>query len=188
MTLPRALTLHKTAAGYRLFSQPVDELKTLRAATHTWKAEAFSGETTAALPSGFSAGQLELVLEFEPEAGSAADFGVELSNAGGERYRIGYDAARRQFYSDRTMAGNAAFSEKFARAIHTAPRLSNEKIVRFHLFFDASSAELFADGGATTLTDIFFPGEVFNHLKCYAGKGRVKWRRGDVYALKRIWP
>lgn len=187
MTLPRALTLEKTVEGYRLFSQPVRELAALRVKTLTLEPGEIQRHLDLTQKTGLSPAQMELTLEFEPQPGSVADFGVELSNSKGERYRVGYDAAKNQFHSDRTRAGQHAFSEKFAAAVHMAPRLSTDKTVRFHLFFDVASAELFADSGATVLTDIFFPGAVFDAAKIYVEKGGVKLSNGEVHILKSVW-
>lgn len=187
MTLPRALSLKKTEQGYRLFSQPVRELQALRSATHAIESTEIAGTLDLTAQLAASPALLELELEFELPDGEPADFGAELSNSKGELYRIGYNAATNQFYSDRTKAGDFSFSEKFAATVHTAPRLSTDRTIRLHLFFDAASAELFADGGATAMTEIFFPGEDFNQVKLYAEKGRVKLLKGVGYSLKRIW-
>lgn len=187
MTLPRTLVLNKTGEGYRIFSQPVRELQALRSASYEIGSAEIAGVLDLDQQLGSSAGQLELVLEFEWIDGASPDFGVELSNEKGGVYRIGYQAAGGQFYSDRTRAGDNSFSEKFATAVHTAPRLSTGKVIRFHLFFDAASAELFADGGATVLTDIIFPGENFNQVKIYSNNGKVKLLKGEGYVLKSIW-
>ncbi len=186
-TLPRELRLKKTSEGYRIFTQPVKELQALRTASHKIERAAVAGVLDLTPQLGFSPVQMELILEFEYEAGAPADFGIELSNAKGEQYRIGFDAAAKQFYSDRTKAGHLSFSDKFGAKPHVAPRFSKDKTVRFHLFFDVASAELFADGGTTVLTDIFFPGEDFNQVKIYAWKGKVKVLNGDAYSLKSIW-
>lgn len=187
MTLPRALSLNKTEQGYRLFSQPVRELTVLRGNSRELEAMEISSALDLTKKTGLSPAQMELTLEFEPLGGAPADFGVELSNNKGQRYRIGYNAAKNQFYSDRTRAGDHAFSEKFAPKVHVAPRLSAEKTLKFHLFFDAASAELFADSGATVLTDIYFPGEAFDSAKIYTEKGKVKMMKGGAWALKGIW-
>lgn len=187
MTLPRVLILKKTSEGYRLFSQPAGELKTLRTASQKLEPTEISGTLDLTQQTGFSNGLLELTLDFEPEDGSTADFGVELSNLKNERYRIGYDAASKQFYSDRTKAGGVSFSTKFAEKVHVAPRLSADRTVRFHLFFDVASAELFADDGGTILTDIFFPSEIFSSIKVYSEKGKVRLIAGESHVLKSIW-
>jgi fructan beta-fructosidase len=165
----------------------VQELETLRAGAKKIEAAEIAGTLDLTQQPGFLSSQLELVLDFQLPEDAATDFGVELSNEKGERYRIGYDAATNLFYSDRTQSGDLAFSEKFASKVHTAPRLSKDKTVRFHLFFDVASAELFADGGSTVMTDIFFPSEYFTSVKIYTANSKVKLLNGQVWTLNSIW-
>jgi fructan beta-fructosidase len=180
-TLPRALILKNTPVGYRLFSQPVKELEALRAqATELPHLEVADTYEIA----GFNPAQSEFLLHFTLPQGGGGRFGVELSNARGERYRVGYDPAKNQFFSDRTKAGEAAFSKDF---VHTAPRFSTEKTVQLHLFFDVASCELFADGGAAAMTDIFFPGEVFTQAKLFSEGGKPVSVQGKAWQLKGIW-
>jgi len=187
-TIPRTLTLRKTGEGYRMFSEPVKELQDLRASARRLESAELQGllditdQIGAASPT-----QMELVLDFELPAGAYPDFGVQLSNSKGEQYRVGYNAAAKQFYSDRRNTGDISFSDKFARSSHTAPRLSEDQTIRMHLFIDASSAELFADGGATVLTDIFFPGEDFDQIAVYSEKGSVKLLKSEAFRLRSIW-
>lgn len=183
MTLPRTLELKKVGGVYRLFSWPVRELQTLRNKTVALAATDIRDSLPLRLPAGFSPAQLELALEFEP-LDAAADFGIELSNDKGQRYRIGYNGSARAYYSDRTSSGATGFSPKFAIRPHSAPRLSDDKLVRMHVFFDVASAELFADEGVTALTDIFFPGEDFKQVKIYVEKGTVRLLKGNAYGLR----
>lgn len=185
-TLPRSLILKKTGEGYRIFSQPVKELEALRSTSKKIESTEITSSLDLTQVLGFSPSQTEMVLDFETED-TAANFGVELSNSKGQRYRIGYDAAARQFYSDRTQSGDLSFSEKFGAKVHTAPRISRDKNIRFHLYFDVASAELFADGGATVITDIFFPAQDFTSVKIYAEKGKVKLANGEAWRLNSIW-
>jgi fructan beta-fructosidase len=187
MTLPRDLRLLATPNGHRIASWPAPELLQLRTATHPLKSVLVDGRTELALPAGVAAAQTELELEWElPENGSG-EFGVELSNSLGETYRIGYNIENQQFYSDRRNAGKKDFSEKFAAGLHLAPRIGNDKVLRMRLYLDAASVEMFADNGATALTDIFFPNEDFQRITLYAEKGSVKFNGGKVYPLRRIW-
>lgn len=191
-TLPRVLTLRKTAVGYRLFSEPVKELEALRQQHKTLEPTTVhqlgaNFELAPNLLDSISPAQMELVLDIEPSAN--ARFSVELSNPKGEVYRIGYDAKANQFFSDRTKAGDHSFSPDFAKQPSVAPRISTDKTVRLHLFFDAASAELFADGGATVMTEVFFPSEGlrFNKLRLVAEGGEVKVLEGEAWGLGRIW-
>lgn len=58
-----------------------------------------------------------------------------------------------------------------------------------HLIFDQASAELFGDDGATVVTDIYFPSEVFDQISLYQETtGGVRLLGGKLYPLNRIWP
>lgn len=185
-TIPRELTLHPTPAGLRLFSTPVRELAKLHGKTGITVGLTLDGDYDLSKKLGFSPSQMEVDLEVE--LGDAmVNFGIELSNTKGERYRIGYDAATKQFFSDRTLAGKKAFSNIFANKVHVAPREIDSKTVSMRLFFDRSSAELFADGGATVLTDLYFPNEDFTQVKLFAEKGAVQVKNVMFYELKSVW-
>jgi fructan beta-fructosidase len=67
---------------------------------------------------------------------------------------------------------------------HTAPRVSNGKTLRLHLFFDVASCKLFADGGEVVMTEIFFPSEDFSSLKLYGKDGTVKVKRAAFFEVK----
>ena len=133
------------------------------------------------------AGLAEVTLELQLPDGAAGSVGVELSNSLGETYRIGFDAAKNQFFSDRRNAGDASFSDAFAAGLHTAPRLSADGTLRLHLFIDVSSAELFADNGASVMTEIFFPSEPFNKIGVFAEGEGFRVISGEVSELKRAW-
>lgn len=186
-TLPRELVLKNTAAGYRLFTQPARELESIRAKTAALPATEISDASALTPQLDFSPAMSEMVLDFDLTDATATHFGVELSNTKGETYRIGFDKAKNQFFSDRTKAGDASFSKTFATGVHTAPRSAMDKTVRLHLFFDVASAELFADNGATVMTELFFPAEVFGQVKLFAEGGKVKLTKGNAWQVQRIW-
>lgn len=184
MTLPRSLELKKTPAGYRVFSQPVKELQSLRDKTFMLEKTSLNGDQDLSGKLGFSPTLSEVELEFTLPTNASGTYGVTLSNSKNEQYRIGYDASKKQFFSDRLKAGKSDFSPKFAQEIHYAPRMVDGNTVRLHIFFDVASAELFADGGATVMTEIFFPNEDYQKLGVF-GKGAGV--SGKIYSLKRIW-
>lgn len=187
MTLPRQLTLRNTAQGLRLFAQPVRELEHLRQKNYSVAPAVLSGELELTRQLGFPPTLMEAVLEVECPEGPAAGFGIALSNDQGEEYRVGYDAASMQFYSDRTKAGESGFSTVFAEGRVLAPRIETGPVVRLHLFFDVASCELFADDGATAMTEIFFPHKDYDRVKLFAAGGKVKLLKSEFYELKSIW-
>lgn len=185
MTLPRTLSLKSTEKGLKLVSNPVKELDILRGKLDiAITPQTIEGETKpkTTLKKTVSGG--ELLLEFEK--GSAADFGVKISNSKGEYVLIGFDKTANQYYIDRTQSGKSSFSKDFAGK-HFAPRFSNANTIKMRLIFDRSSVELFADDGLTVMTDVFFPNEDFNEASFYALGGKVVLKSGKAYPLKGIW-
>ncbi|TAE61260.1 MAG: glycoside hydrolase family 32 protein [Bacteroidetes bacterium] len=177
-TLPRTLSLRQTEGGLRLSSMPVRELEKLRSEAHPLAAMTLSGEKT--LP--VSGPLLELDLEWETGDTPPVTFGLKLFNSLGEEVRIGYRTIDNQYFIDRSKAGKSAFSDNFA-GLHIAPRQVSGNRYTMRIWLDVASAELFADGGLTTMTDIFFPNEDFGQVAVFSEGGEVKVR-GMVWGVR----
>lgn len=139
-TLPRELGLQKVGDSLYLTARPVRELDALVIKTITPK-------LPAALPP---------LYKIDLQTNKAASFTLTVSNAAGEATVIGYDKQTNQYYIDRQRSGITDFSAGFAGR-NTAPRISGSNKISLTLYADASSFELFADGGLTTLTALVFP-------------------------------
>lgn len=174
MTLPRDLSLHNTSAGIRLVSTPSKEVEQLRSV----KKDITVDQTF------IHQGLAEVKVEIDLNETAAKDFGIQLFNNKNENIRIGYDRESNRFYVDRTNPGKKEFSTDFA-GIQYAPRFSDSNILTLHIFVDVASVELFADGGVSCMTAIFFPNEDFTQLKLY-NDGEVKLSI-EAYELKSIW-
>jgi fructan beta-fructosidase len=186
MTVPRALSLQRTPKGLRLFSTPVRELRLLRGETNTLPAQRLSGTQVIRIPRGATAATTELDFEVLIGDDKRSDIAVELSNSAGEVYRVGYDAFTSRFYSDRT-ALPQKFSPKFGTRVHYAPRVMTDSVVRMHLYIDKASIELFADGGATAVTDIVFPSTDFTEMRFVVRGPAVKLQYATVSGMRSIW-
>ena len=186
MTIPRTLTLHSTPAGPRVYSTPVGELRALRTQTAELRSQRLGGTQAMRMPTGTTPAAAEVDLEFVVTPGAISDVAIELWNAAGETYRVGYDAGAKQFYSDRTNTPHA-FSPAFAIGVHHAPRIATDSIVRMQLYLDRASAELFGDGGATALTDIVFPSQDFTSMRLVVKGAPVTVRYANVSGLRSIW-
>jgi fructan beta-fructosidase len=188
MTLPRELTLVNTGAGARIASRPVKELERLRQHHKVLESGTIhSIGKTVRLPEGVLPNQLELDMEFDLQQSSAASFGIELSNKKGETYRLGYDLRNSRYFSDRRSAGPHRFSDKFATQPHTAPRISTNPALHWHILLDAASVESFADDGLSVLTDTYFPSEDFTRIRFFSDGGDVVLKKGALWGLKSIW-
>jgi len=142
MTVPRELSLieqnnkNANSNDFLLVSSPVKEMK--KAFT-----EIMSKEDV--IPNRIDLKEMK-----------AVDFEIILSNMFNEKLVVGYHANKKQFYIDRTKAGVSNFNDGFA-AVAVAPRLSFATNMDLSILLDKTSIELFADGGRTVMTTLFFP-------------------------------
>lgn len=185
MTLPRALSLVETPDGLRIASTPVKELQRL----HEGKPIPYTNPLTLkdsvsegiALPGG--AYTLSLMVSL-PDTSSG--FELMFSNAHDERLQVGLDGATQQYYVDRRHSGDVAFSSAFA-ARATAPRHQASQTISLQLVVDVASIELFADGGTTVMTSIFFPTTPYDTLHIRQGPHPVEVKACMIQPLQSIW-
>ena len=115
----------------------------------------------------------------------ADDFSLTFQNEKGEELVIGYDNAHNQYFIDRSKSGKVDFDKGFA-AKHIAPRFSNNPGMDISMVVDESSIEIFADGGLTTMTEIFFPNAPYNKINLQSA-GFIKIKKLEFIKLDRIW-
>jgi fructan beta-fructosidase len=187
MTVPRTLELMRTADGYRLFSAPVSELADLRGEGASLPSLRFEDRVDLSERTGLSPSPSEIRLALDLQGSDAEEVGIVLANENGEEYRLGFRVDEATFTSDRRRAGDHSFSASFADRVHRAPRLSDSKELTLRLLVDVASIEVFADGGGTVLTDIFFPSSPFNRILLYAHGGEAVLLGGEMHRLEGIW-
>ncbi len=184
MTIPRKLSLENTPMGLRLISRPIDQLKKLRKNKKEIPGIDFAekrGETDSLFN-----GMAEVILEFDKtNAGKESKFGVLLQNDRGEQINIYYETSKHKYFIDRSRSGKIDFSPRFA-SIDSAPGISESDTIKFHLYIDKSSVELFTDDGKVVMTEIFFPNEDFSKIQIYGTDGGVLVK-GELYELNSIW-
>lgn len=181
MTIARTLELENTPAGLRVVSKPVEELQKLYTDSYSIKEQTVSGSVELTEGATFTTPTFDLKLGLE-QVKPGTSFAIELSNKKGQKVLVGYDAARQEYYIDRTNAGDKSFSDNFA-GIQYAPKLAQGSTFDLRLVADVASIELFADSGKTTMTSIFFPDEVFTLVRLITDKGSVKVKSGKMTKL-----
>lgn len=186
MTVPRTLSLQPgTQAGELLLaSQPLPAV-----------AEKL-GEDRVSLPNVTVQGSYDLAAKLKHPIGryalnftvpQAQNWVVELRNAKGERTLIGYDHSKKQYYFDRSKSGSVDFApadKGFAKVAY-APRQTSAATQDVRLVIDVASVELFADGGRTCLTGIFFPSQPYTGLALQAQN--LTLPAVEVMSMKSIW-
>ncbi|OGA97988.1 MAG: glycosyl hydrolase family 32 [Burkholderiales bacterium RIFCSPHIGHO2_12_FULL_69_20] len=153
MTMPRELALRQADDGMWVASLPARELLALQQpATLTCRQQRI--DRPLDLSAGLSGSQGRFVLRLATAA--LRGFTLALANDAGDALRIGYDDTAHQWWVDRRDSGEVGFHPDFAGR-HAAPRLGVGNAADLQLWFDATSVELFADGGLSTMTSLFFP-------------------------------
>jgi fructan beta-fructosidase len=176
MTLPRELQLKNTEKGVRLFQMPVKEQQKLRGNT----VQIPSQNIAKSLDLEAKANGAELDLTFDLTQTTAQAVNVVLSNKKGEKVTIGYEKSSNRFYIDRTKSGKIDFESGFAGR-HYAPRNSSDKLLKMKIYVDVASVELFADDGATAMTDVFFPNEDFSQITLQTEQGTAFLKAGEIF-------
>jgi fructan beta-fructosidase len=160
MTIPRELKLKRAGKEIYVASEPVAELNKIRLkqvalqniqVQKSFDVASKTGKIT--LP-----GRIDLNLE------KPGDLTIILSNDAGEEVAIGYNKEQQQYFIDRSKSGQTGFQKDFAGR-HVAQRLSKAGNMDLSLIIDVNSVELFADGGLTVMTEIFFPTKPYTQVR-----------------------
>jgi fructan beta-fructosidase len=162
MTVPRVLTLRTTAAGIRLFMEPVKELEQLRGKKHAWKdlALAPGDDPLAKVP------------------GELFDVLAEIDPGGAKQVTFEFRGAKVEYFpaSKRLVAlGREATLEPEAGKI------------TLRLLVDRTSVEVFANGGRVQMASCFLP-ERPKGLSLRAAGGTAKVLSLGVWEMRSIWP
>ena len=116
---------------------------------------------------------------------SIKDISITLSNDIDEKLVIGFDKQSNQYFIDRTSSSDTSFHPEFVGK-HIAPRFITDSKIDISLLIDASSVELFADAGLTSMTEIFFPTKPYTKIRIGSTDGAII-KKLEFVNLKTIW-
>jgi fructan beta-fructosidase len=182
MTVPRELSLRRTADGLRLIQKPTRVLQQLRT-----EHETVAGTNIAEVNEKLAKSSLTEGHTFEVEAAmdvsEAQEAGLRLESGDASVTIIGYDRTAGKLFVDRTHSGRVDFSRDFP-ARTEAPLKLTSKVLQMHLLADRNSLEVFADNGRLAMTNLFFPPVSSMKVAIYAKDSRAKNLRLDIWGLK----
>ncbi|TYP74623.1 GH32 C-terminal domain-containing protein [Paenibacillus methanolicus] len=186
ISLPREVTLKRTAEGLRLAQAPVKELQSLRKEIYS-AANREVRPTSANLLEGLTSGAYEIEAEIAIPAGSSVqEFGFHLREGADERTVAAYDVAGARMIVDRSASGETDFSSLFSTR-HEGPLAPTGGRVKLRIFVDESSVELFAGDGTVVFSDLIFPDPASRGMRFYAKGGSVNVVSLKAYALSNVW-
>jgi fructan beta-fructosidase len=181
MTIPRDLQLKQSKQGIVIASTPVPELATINA--KSLSLNNLSVNKTLDLSSKVAGFKSQYVLKVS--MAQLKGYTIKLSNKKSEELLIGYDEAKNQYFIDRTKSGKVSFQKDFAGQAK-APRFTTAKNSDITIVVDKASVEVFADGGLTTMTAVYFPNGDFTDLAITANE-KLNIKNIKITPLKSIW-
>lgn len=184
-SLPRTLTLRQDDDRMRLVQTPVQELTQLRGeATRLTDAEIPDG-TQSISDRGIRGKAMEIQATFD--VGTADSLGLKVRRGDGEETVIGIAPATGEIFVDRSRSGVTDFHPDFA-ATHAGPvPVGDDGRVTLRVFVDWSSVEVFADGGATAITDRIFPSPSSDGVALFASGGPARLVSLTAWPMASIW-
>lgn len=186
MSVPRELTLKTVPGeGVRLFQKPVEELEQLRSAGFSWSNKTVKPDD-ANLLADIKATLYEIQAEVELPENSTAEFGFGLRESDSQKTVAGYRASEGIMFFDRSQSGDVSFSDKFSTYHEIVAEPKNRR-VKFSIFVDESSVEVFGNDGASVFSNVIFPDGASDGMSFYTKGGSVKIVSLDVYPLKGVW-
>ncbi|WP_068614976.1 glycoside hydrolase family 32 protein [Paenibacillus tuaregi] len=161
LTLPRELSLREG----KLIQKPARELSKLR--KEMTRAHHSLHDETRRLD-GFSGVSYEMICEFS--AHDADQFGIEFRAGAHERTVLKYDRLRKKVILDRSLSGQTVGEEYGLTRECTvdAPAL------KFQLFVDTSSVEIFINDGEEVFTSRIFPDKLSTEIRFFATGGSAE--------------
>ncbi|MGP7817163.1 glycoside hydrolase family 32 protein [Niallia sp. 01092] len=160
LTLPRVLSVKNN----KLIQQPAEELHLLR------KSECSANDIVQneekSYP-GFKGTTYELMAEFQSV--DADKFGIKFRAGVTEETIIMYNRKEKKVILDRTASG-----KEVAKDYGTTRKCNLEaEAIKFHLFVDVSSVEIFINDGEEVFTSRIFPKETSEDILFFAEEGSV---------------
>lgn len=178
MTLPRNLSLEKTAGEYFLKSYPLLQIDSIIETSQAnevliEKSKVFSAENLNQSEVKFTLNSRDFEMHFFNKSGDTLKLKIKDDN----------------FYFDRTKSGLVDFEKSFGETVH---QMGIDKLPKgeteFRMFLDWSSAEIFINKGQYVMTGQIFPKEFYTQLLIInTGPQPLNLKGFAISPVKRIW-
>ena len=181
MTIPRELGVIETNNALLIASTPVTELARIKSKPIVIRNVSLSKKND--ISKRIKNLSFPCILNLSMDG--PKDISIFLSNNLGEELIIGFDKIRNEYFIDRAKSGKTNFQADFP-ARHFAPRFTNKTRMDISLVIDISSVELFADGGVTVMTEIFFPNKPYSEVSIQSADSALM-KKFEYIKLNNIW-
>lgn len=184
-TIPRSLHLVTSSTqGYNLVQSPIEGLKKLRKDLVTVNNSMVEG-TQLLQEFTPSKNVYELEAEFVLNGENNQDFGLNLCVDGQNKLVLGYDAHTGEVYLDRRQSNDVIIPN--FNLVSKAPVSGTHTNIKFHVFIDQMSAEVFINDGEQVISSLIFPSKEALDIELFSNQGVTKLKYLNAWELESIW-
>ena len=129
--------------------------------------------------------EIEAVFNLPPEGRSNQVFGLNLCVGPTSKVVVGFDAQTSNLFLDRSQSGNVSFHPRFPGTV-TAPLPVPEGYVKFDIFVDTSSIEIFMNDGRVAQSALIYPEAANVGVELFSVNGTTTLRKLTVWPMSPI--
>jgi fructan beta-fructosidase len=182
-SIPRVLGLRKYEKGIRMVQEPVREMKQLRGKEFRLENKTVS-EANQKIKEARVAGNT-LEIEAELRLNGAEDLGFKLLEDSRNETLVGIAGDGENVFIDRNKSGESSYSKEAAGRHGTT--ISGKPTVKFRIFVDRSSVELFVNDGEVTLTERVYPPKGADGIEIYSTNGAGNIMSLSIWKISSVW-
>ncbi len=128
----------------------------------------------------------EAEFTFDLDQKAKQEFGINLCASGTERIILSYNSLTNNVTFDRTQCGNVSFSDKFPKII-TIPLDKQLNQLKFKVFVDQSTIEIFINEGEAVISSLIFPSLNATNIELFSLAGENYLLEFKCWELNSIW-
>lgn len=183
MSMPRTLSVKKENGQWVLLQQPVKKVNQLRNKGIVIAGGAVENEKKLLV----TGTQFEMELSLTPAAGTTT-CGIRIATGNNTYFEIGYDAAKKIVYTDRSKTTATDFNSNYKKMSRSETKVNLKKgAVKFRIFFDNSIAEVFVNDGEAVLTSQFYTDKTNDGIILFSSGGETVHGAINFWNIKSIW-
>lgn len=184
-SIPREIELISTDKGYKIRQKAIPELEKLRLTEISFSNRNI--ENTYAL-NEFKPKKntYEFEATYQIIQGSNQKVGFNLCVNGINKLILGYDEKTSNVFLDRRYCGNVSFHPAFPKKVEAPIQVKNNEI-KFHVFVDQLSIEVFINDGELVLTSLIFPDWNETGIVFFSENSSAVLKNFKAWELRSIW-
>lgn len=181
MSIPREVKLETHSGQLKLIQKPVEELKTLRKDTLSYRDVNLSSINNAIKNSIFRRFELKAKVAVTNRKG----FSIKFKKNGSQYSQFLFDFISNDILFNRQSPTIELANDGYFGQLQVAPLIVEDGYLNLHLFVDNSSAELFTAGGQIVMSNQIFPDSTSNQIELTSLEQDMSFAEFDIWNFEK---